>query len=361
MSFDTEGHVDLSPEGFQNQLGNAKALVEDALLTGTPRVFCKRAEYRSFIEQAADAMTIHPSCIVVRGSAHLGFSYAPRAAKVWRQFSPDSDIDLAFVDADRYGVLDSEIRAYERKLDTKKLGGADAKKLQKRANARRSYCYGFPDLPKIPFVQTYAAAMEKLSSIEIAGTRRSVNAFFYRDWWAIQQRAEDDLCELRNGLACEYLPAGTNAPRSLHAYEDEDLIKGLPNPDGVTELCLAEMENISAAGIEHIHLLTNLQSLWLDRLPVTPKALSSLSSLKSLRKLSLCKSNVAEDGLRSICGIKSLERLYLDDCRRISWQGIRQCRTIESLKLLSVCGCRLTRRAEIERAMPAVVIRWDRK
>jgi hypothetical protein len=118
MKFDAEGHIDLTPAEFQGQLGNVWNLVTDILLCGTPHVFPRRSLYRSFIDKAAAAMTIHPSGIIVRGSAHTGFSYTPRPAKVWGELSLDSDIDLALVDPDRYHVLDSEIRAYERGLDS---------------------------------------------------------------------------------------------------------------------------------------------------------------------------------------------------------------------------------------------------
>ena len=44
-----------------------------------------------------DTFDFHPCNLAIRGSAHLGFSIAPRPEKVWVALGPGSDLDVALV------------------------------------------------------------------------------------------------------------------------------------------------------------------------------------------------------------------------------------------------------------------------
>jgi hypothetical protein len=166
------------------------------------------------------------------------------------------------------------------------------------------------------------------------------------------------LGELKQGLASQYLAAAAATARTRERFEDDDLTKGLANPESVTELCLAELENVTNMGVSSLGGLPNLQSLWLDRLAIDGQGLTGLASINALRKLSLCKTRVTDSCMDAVCRIPNLERLYLDRTG-VSDTGFSRLADIKTLKYVSVFGCkRLSRDVwKLKQVLPQADIR----
>lgn len=210
MTFDKEGHVDITPAEFE------RLLVRDldypicaVLVPGTPAVFSSNDEFCEFRNVVADGLSVHPSSIVFRGSTKIGFSISPKACKLWKAMTGASDIDLAVVDPDHYHFLDAEVRRWERiqrnpaSRSHAFRGALFARKKRLREN-RSFYCYKYMDLPDTELVQKYQTVMDEASS---RVQDRTVTAFFYRDWWALHARYEYDLRQLRHGVRSGELPS----------------------------------------------------------------------------------------------------------------------------------------------------------
>ncbi len=205
MEFDFEGHLLITPREFCERLGNANRLINDVLIPGTPLAFETFDSYREFLHECATSFGIHPNNFQIRGSTKLGFSIAPDADSAWREMRPDSDLDLAIVDADYYHYLDCEIRKYERDPNNRAYLGAQFTKSIARRDQRRFYTYRYFDLPPIACVAEQNQRLRDLPVGRCCGCDRPIDAFVYRDWWSLHSRWEFDLRELnkaiRNGLA----------------------------------------------------------------------------------------------------------------------------------------------------------------
>jgi hypothetical protein len=103
MTFSEEGHIDIGPKDLLATARlDPRVLVNDILLSGTPRVFKNYQDYCGFRRTLAERLHVHPCSIIVRGSARLGYSTAPFMNKAWRLFSSKSDIDVAIADVDYF-------------------------------------------------------------------------------------------------------------------------------------------------------------------------------------------------------------------------------------------------------------------
>ena len=211
MNFDLEGHMCVTPAEVDALLrSNIPRLINEVLLPGTPMAFPAYSAYRRFLAHVAECLGVHPSCIVVRGSAKLGFSIAPRAEKLWVAAGADSDVDLAIIDPDHFHFLDAEVRRWERGAGFR--GKVFHQRLKLREN-RGFYCYRYMDLPDTALVQKYQEAMDAASAPAAPGCGRPVTAFFYRDWWSVYSRYEFDLRQVARGLR-QGLPPGEAVPRA---------------------------------------------------------------------------------------------------------------------------------------------------
>jgi hypothetical protein len=216
VKFDNEGHVVVTPAEVEAALNADRArLVWDVLIPGTPAVFDTFDKYCQFRELVARELSVHPSSIVVRGSAKVGFSMSPKPDKVWMEIGPDSDIDLAIVDSDHYHFLDAEVRQWERDPAVRehRFHGKFRYQFSNLQQYRSFYCLRYLDLPDTALSSRYRDAMAMASSCQPGGFEREVTAFFFRDWWALQSRYEFDLRQLSRGLH-EGLPHADQQPRA---------------------------------------------------------------------------------------------------------------------------------------------------
>src|SRR5438128_1852744 len=110
MHFDAEGHIIVTPrEVHQMALVNKAKLINTVLLPGTPRALPSHVQYCDLLHHISDNMGVHPNNLFFKGSTKIGFSIAPKAEKVWMEYGPASDLDLAIVDPGFYQVVDYEV------------------------------------------------------------------------------------------------------------------------------------------------------------------------------------------------------------------------------------------------------------
>jgi hypothetical protein len=83
-------------------LADKARLINAVLLPGTPRAISSHAQYCELLRYISDKMGIHPNNLFFKGSTKIGFSIAPKAEKVWMEYGPASDLDLAIVDSGFY-------------------------------------------------------------------------------------------------------------------------------------------------------------------------------------------------------------------------------------------------------------------
>lgn len=205
--FDAEGHVQTTPaQLLVATQANLDQAVKELALSGTPRAFDTFSEYRAFIEAVGDHLRIHPRTIVVRGSAHFGFSPTPQPAKIWGPFrrtaigrEKPSDIDLAVVDVDYFNRMDLEVREWEGRQRRPKVNEAGERFWLRREQLRHwSICPDDEALPPNTCVP-HARAMAELSRRPLCGgVARKVTAYVYRDWWCLQNKCAFDLEQIRD-------------------------------------------------------------------------------------------------------------------------------------------------------------------
>ena len=225
MRYDPEGHVLISPiELGAMAFSDPDTLINHWLLPGTPLAFATSAQYARFVDYLADKTGILPNQFLFRGSTKIGFSISPnrRKRKTWQRFGPDSDLDLAIVDSHFYQTLDEEIRRWDRLPENRTQvylyrAGAEYVHYQDRIYQKgRHDCYRFFDVPRE--INCLTALQKVLDDAPIAECCVhpfvDLNAFIFRDRWAVHRRYHTDLDDLRHGLTTKDnpLPPAPEAP-----------------------------------------------------------------------------------------------------------------------------------------------------
>jgi hypothetical protein len=229
MHFDTEGHIIATPrEIHQMALADKARLINAVLLPGTPRAIPSHCRYCELLHHISDKMGIHPNNLFFKGSTKIGFSIAPKAEKVWMEYGPASDLDLAIVDAAFYQVVDYEVGRWEWNLENRGKMFQNQRLLREyRARVRHKGefdCFRFFDLPKIACLERLNECLESAPVAACCGLDRSLKAFVFRDWWGVCKRYDFDLYCLCRGLQqqTDPLPAGGDAPRPRAEAADAD-------------------------------------------------------------------------------------------------------------------------------------------
>jgi hypothetical protein len=214
MHINREGHILITPREFEAYLrGDFNVLINDIWLAGTPRAFPTYANWCRFLRYLADGLGVHPRNIVVRGSTKIGFSIAPHEDSAWMRVRPDSDLDLAIVDPDYYHYFDREFRHYERVSEGRAFRGSEAWKTFGRIKTRAYYTYRYHHFPDLQCVQNHLAVLNAAPVEPCCGLARELNAFIYRDWWALYGRCRLDLTDLSRALSRGEVAHGSHSPR----------------------------------------------------------------------------------------------------------------------------------------------------
>lgn len=207
--FDPEGHILLTQAQFLGEIrANLHQAVKELALSGTPCAFDTFRNYRTFVEAVGDRLGVHPRTIVVRGSAHFGFSTTPQPHRIWQPFrynavapDPPSDIDLAVVDFGYFRRMDEEVQAWEAGQRRPKVNQPGAKYWLRREQLRRfGVCADDDAMPPNTCVP-HVNAMTALSAIPFCRTPRKITAYVYRDWWCLHNKCAFDLGQVRDFVA----------------------------------------------------------------------------------------------------------------------------------------------------------------
>ncbi len=213
--FDAQGHIQISAVDFlQAAKANVQQAVEELTLSGTPHAFATFSEYRKFLDAVGKGLGVHPRTIVVRGSAHFGFSTSPQAHKVWRPFrvkgsraERPSDIDVAIVDVEYFHRMDNEVQDWESRQRRPKMNEPGANHWLRREQLRRHNIWADDDaLPPSTCIPHVNAIANLNTTAFCGGVRRKVSAYVYRNWWSLQDKCMFDLGHLIKLASSQALP-----------------------------------------------------------------------------------------------------------------------------------------------------------
>jgi hypothetical protein len=183
-----------------------EAVVRLWLTEGCPRAFERRpATWEQIRAWLASRLEICPKDITIVGSARIGFSMK---SKTWgRQFSDQSDLDIAVVSATLFDVVVETFRLWLNEYDTGAVTPRDttermywnANKVFGKTNIPR----GFYDSNKLPTLDRYPVAQKitnamwllksKLDRTPEAPRVRRASARIYRDWASLIARVSLNL------------------------------------------------------------------------------------------------------------------------------------------------------------------------
>ncbi len=240
MFFDQEGHLIVAPAEIQAlAFADRTRLINTVLIPGTPRAIPTHAQHGELLRHISEKMGIHPSNLFFKGSTKIGFSIAPRSAKVWMASGPASDLDLAIVDPGFFQVVDYEVGRWEWNPLNRGRMFQDQRLLREHRNRVRHKgefdCYRFFDLPSIACMAQLNECLESAPIEACCGIKRSLKAFVFRDWWGVCKHDDFDLHCLCRGLKdrASPLPPGGPEPRpyeeTADLEPDEPILTDLPS------------------------------------------------------------------------------------------------------------------------------------
>lgn len=217
MTFDDQGHILVTPSEVQRQaVADPDGLINHVLLPGTPLAFPSYERYAEFIDYLSNRTGIHPHHFLFRGSTKIGFSISADRAKrkTWRQFGPASDLDLAIVDPHFFATVDEEVRRHDRRSENRVRvyrfrQSGEFKRYQNRVQEKgRHDCYRFFDLPReLPSLCELQNVLKAAPIKECCSYPfNKLEAFIFRDRWAVHRRYHTDLDDLRRGLTAKNDP-----------------------------------------------------------------------------------------------------------------------------------------------------------
>jgi hypothetical protein len=229
VHFDAEGHLIVTPKEINDlALTDRTRLINTILIPGTPHAIPTHLQHHDLLRYISDRIGIHPSYLFFKGSTKIGFSIAPKAAKVWMAYGPTSDLDLAIVDPHFFQVVDSEVRRWEWSAANRRAIFQNPRLFKEYGNRNRHKgsfdCFRFFDLPKISCMEQLDDCLSNAPVEQCCGVRRNLKAFVFRDWWGICKRYDYDLHCLVGGLrsGTEPLPSGGDDPRPYEEVLDTD-------------------------------------------------------------------------------------------------------------------------------------------
>ncbi len=220
MYFDNQGHIIVSPrEIHELAMSDPKTLINSILLQGTPMAIQSHKKHYELLHYFAAKFNLHPNCLFFKGSTKIGFSIAPDSRKLWMEYGPESDLDLAIVDPILFERVDDQIGHWER--EPKNRGELFKNHRLLKSHRNRIYqkgkygCFRFFDLPDIDCMKELSECLNKAPILECCEVDRPISAFIFKNWWGVYERYDYDLHCLCKGFAkiTDPLPVGEDKPR----------------------------------------------------------------------------------------------------------------------------------------------------
>lgn len=206
-------------------------LISHGLLAGVPLAFPTYSQYARFVDYLSDRTGIHPHHFLFRGSTKIGFSISPdrEKKKTWTRFGTRADLDLAITDPHFFATVDEEVRRHDRLPENRDRFVRDRARVESRRYRNRIYqkgrhdCYRFFDLP--PGLPCMIGLNDVLQSAPIDDCCvcrfARLEAFIFRDRWAVHRRYHTDLDDLRRGLTAKNDPLPQAPKEPFPAAETE--------------------------------------------------------------------------------------------------------------------------------------------
>ncbi len=122
-------------------------------------------------------LLITPKELQDMASTKIGFSIKPKVKKVWMEYGPPSDLDLAIVDTNFFHIVDYEVGRWEWNPDNRGKMFRNQRlfaEYRNRVYQKGKYdCFRFFDLPKIPSMARLYECLESAPVEACCGLKRS--------------------------------------------------------------------------------------------------------------------------------------------------------------------------------------------
>ena len=201
MLFDHEGHILLPPHRLEQMAaGDQFLLINFFLMRGTPVAFTTYLDYAGFLDDVSSRIGVHPNNLFLRGSCHLGYSFAPKPG-VWRLMDQVkvSDLDLVIVDVDYFEKLNEELVRHDADNEAYYIQH-DTKRYRSRLQDRRFNLCRDDNMPANTCLH-HRDTMQRVPTTKYCGKKRALSAFVFRTWMDARSRYQFDLDDLISGIA----------------------------------------------------------------------------------------------------------------------------------------------------------------
>ena len=102
------------------------------------------------------------------------------------------------------------------------------------------------------------------------------------------------------------------------------------------------LSGITDAGMEHLKSAPKLEDITLKRCDITAEGYKHLAGIKTLKRIRAAQTNFDDTCLAAIAGMSQLELLDLQDCNRVSEQGLAVLKNFPKLRSLRMWGPTIT-------------------
>jgi hypothetical protein len=120
----------------------------------------------------------------------------------------------------------------------------------------------------------------------------------------------------------------------------EGVLAKMPDPGAPFGLDL-NLTNMTDEGLKELAGLKSLQALYLAGTQVTDAGLKDLAARKSLLTLDVRWTKVTVAGLKELAGLTTLQRLYLNHCG-VTDAGVKELTGLKSLQILNISASEVT-------------------
>ncbi|CAI5458035.1 unnamed protein product [Closterium sp. Yama58-4] len=125
---------------------------------------------------------------------------------------------------------------------------------------------------------------------------------------------------------------------SHHSRLSDSILGLVSTMTHLKSIDLSHCSGFSAAGVQHLYRLPQLERLDMDNTALLDSALEPIGAANSLNHLSLLGTNVTDAGLRHLTGLHSLTAMWLNRCVGVTSAGMVHVGKLTRLEKLSLFG-----------------------